>query len=195
MLAQEPHIRNVLALVQAHVAAGEVGKAASILDGWVKTHPTDKAAYKALAEIQFRAGNLSAAKQSYQVVTKNIPDDAAALNNYANLLHQLNDPGAQEMAERAVKLNPQNAAYADTLGWIHFKNGQFEPALRYLREARLRSPESAEIRFHLAAVLAKVGRKDEAIEELKAVDSMKQGELKLHGMDELRKELAIKRVP
>ena len=195
VLAQEPHIRNVLALVQAHVAAGEVGKAASILDGWVKTHPTDKAAYKALAEIQFRAGNLSAAKQSYQVVTKNSPDDAAALNNYANLLHQLNDPGAQEMAERAVKLNPQNAAYADTLGWIHFKNGQFEPALRYLREARLRSPESAEIRFHLAAVLAKVGRKDEAIEELKAVDSMKQGELKLHGMDELRKELAIKRVP
>jgi len=78
----------------------------------------------------------------------------------------MNDPSAQEIAERALKLSPYNADYGDTLGWILVSKGQVEAGLRYLREARLRSPDSSEIRFHLAFALAKIGRKDEAREEL-----------------------------
>ncbi|MCG2577516.1 PEP-CTERM system TPR-repeat protein PrsT [Dechloromonas sp. XY25] len=168
LLSREENTGNALALVQAHIAAGEAAKATSVLEGWVKGHPKDKLASKALAEAQFRAGQLAAARQTYQSVVKESPDDALALNNYANLLQQMNDPAAQEMAERAVKLSPNSAIYADTLGWILVGKGQIEPGLRYLREARLRSPESAEIRFHLAYALSKVGRKEEAKEELSA---------------------------
>jgi predicted Zn-dependent protease len=109
---------------------------------------------------------LAAAKQSYQRVIAASPEDAVSLNNYANLLQQMNDPAAQEMAERTLKLSPSNPAYGDTLGWILVSKGQAEAGLRYLREARLRSPESSEIRFHLAFALAKIGRKEEAREEL-----------------------------
>ena len=62
------------------------------------------------------------------------------LNNYANLLLQLNDPAAQATAEQALKLDPDNPNFADTLGWILVQGGQTEAGLRYLREARLRSP-------------------------------------------------------
>jgi len=168
LIAREETSVNALALVQAHMAAGEPGKAATFLEGWVKRHAADKIALKALAEAQFRAGQLSMAKQTYQAVLKDSPDDDLALNNYANLLQQLNDPAAQEIAERALKLSPNNAAYADTLGWIMVGKGLIEPGLRYLREARLRNPENGEIRFHLAYALAKQGRKDEARQELSA---------------------------
>lgn len=191
LLSREENTGNALALVQAHIAAGEAAKATTFLEGWVKSHPKDKLASKALAEAQFRSGQLAAARQTYQSVVKESPDDALALNNYANLLQQMNDPAAQEMAERAVKLSPNSAIYADTLGWILVGKGQIEPGLRYLREARLRSPESAEIRFHLAYALSKIGRKEEAKEELSAAlrDS---GRLASSApLAQLRKELGL----
>ena len=44
--------------------------------------------------------------------------------------------------------------------------------MRYLRDARLRAPNNAEIRWHLAYVLAKMGRRGEAADELKAALAM-----------------------
>lgn len=166
-LTRDESTDNALALARAHLAAGEPGKAASFLEGWVKKRPHDQTALKALAEMQFRAGQLTAARQTYARAIAAEPDNAAMLNNYANLLLQLNDPAAQGQAEKAFKLDPNNPAYADTLGWILVQKSQVEAGLRYLREARLRSPENGEIRFHLAYALWKTGRKDEAREELK----------------------------
>lgn len=191
LLAREENTGNAMAVVQAHMAAGESGKAAAFLESWVKGHPEDKLALKALAESQYRAGQLPAARQTYQAVIKESPDDASALNNYANLLAQLNDPTAQEIAERALKLSPNNASYADTLGWILVGKGQLEPGLRYLREARLRSPDNPEIRFHLAYALSKIGRKEEAKEELstalKAPGRLQNSAV----LAQLRKELGL----
>ena len=48
------------------------------------------------------------------------------------------------------------------------QEGQTEAGLRYLRDARLRSPGNGEIRFHLAWTLNKLGRQAEAREELAA---------------------------
>ena len=169
LLSREENTDNALALVNAHMAEGEAGKASAFLEIWIKSHPDDNRAQRVLAETQFRAGQLVAAKQSYQRVIANNPEDAVSLNNYANLLHQMNDPTARGLAERALKLVPNNPVYGDTLGWILVSKGEVESGLRYLREARLRSPDNVEIRFHLAFALAKIGRKEEAREELSAV--------------------------
>ena len=169
LLARDERTGNMLMLVQAHLGASEQEKASALLDGWIKTHPSDLAATKTLAEVQLRSGQLAAAKQTFHSVIKDAPENASSLNNYANVLLRLNDPLAQEIAERAVKLEPTHPAYVDTLGWILHKKGQTESALRYLRDARLRNPDNLEIRFHLASALAKAGRKDEAKEELDVV--------------------------
>lgn len=168
LLSREENSANAMALVDAHMVAGEAGKAAAFLETWSKNHPGDQRAQKALAETQYRAGQLAAARQTYQRVIAANPEDASVLNNYANLLQETKDPAAQEIAERAVKLSPTDPAYADTLGWILVSKGQTEAGLRYLREARLRSPGNGEIHFHLAYALVKIGRKDEAREELAA---------------------------
>jgi Flp pilus assembly protein TadD len=178
-------------LVRAQVAAGETAKAAAFLEDWMRRHPNDLAALKALAEAQFRAGQLAAARESYARVVAIAPDDAVTLNNYANLLLQLNDPTAQATAEKAVKLSPSNPNYADTLGWILVRTGQVDAGLRYLREARLRSPENGEIRFHLAWALARTGRMAEAKEELSAALAGPGKVSSSLEVGQLRKELGL----
>ena len=89
---------------------------------------------------------MQGARQNYAKVLVLEPDDAVMLNNYANLLQQLNDPAAQEIAERALTLAPYNPFHADTLGWILVRKGRIEAGLRYLREARLRSTDKATAR-------------------------------------------------
>lgn len=191
ILAREETSTNAIQLAELHLIAGDTAKAVTVMETWGRAHPQDVPAQKALAEIQFRDGQLPAARQTYQRMVNANPEDAVLINNFANLLHQLNDPAAQEMAERALKLSPNHPAYADTLGWILVSKGQTDSGLRYLREARLRAPENGEIRYHLAHTLAKVGRKEEAKQELQAVLAMSQPGIDRASLEKLRKELGL----
>lgn len=167
-LQRAANTANLHKLAQAHLAMGQPAKAAELLSNWVSKRPDDILALKTLAEMQFRAGQLQAAKQNYARAIALTPNDAVALNNYSNLLLKLKDPAARTYAEQALKLAPNDPAYADTLGWVLVQQGQLEAGLRYLREARLRNPESPDVRYHLAYALSQSGRKAEAREELRA---------------------------
>jgi predicted Zn-dependent protease len=183
-VARESTTANALQVARAYVAGGESAKAAAFLKDWITARPNDVAALKGLAEAQYRAGLLNEAKQSYERVVAAHPEDAQSLNNYANLLLSLEDRSASGIAQRAVQLDPKNASYADTLGWILVQQGDLSQGLRYLRDARLRSPQNGQIRLHLAYALAKAGRTTEAREELStalldADASLKRGLLAL----------------
>ena len=142
--------------------------AIQLAEQWLKTRPKDAAVQKALADSYARAGNFAQARVAYDNLLKLTPNDADALNNQANVLLRLKDPGAVKLAEQAVAKSPGNAAAIDTLGWALFQAGQTDRALQLLRDARLRDPASPEIRYHLAAVLAQTGRKAEARAELES---------------------------
>ena len=69
------------------------------------------------------------------------------------------------MIERAVKAEPENPAYLDSLGWIRFKTGRFADAVEALEKAvKLLPQPDATVLDHLADVLSALGRKDEAKE-------------------------------
>ena len=99
---------------------------------------------------------------------KTAPNDAEALNNLANVLLRMKDPTAIAIAEKAVAQDGNNANAIDTLGWALFQSGQMDRALQLLRDARLREPGNPVVRYHLAAVLAQLGRKIEARDEAEA---------------------------
>jgi putative PEP-CTERM system TPR-repeat lipoprotein len=189
--AREDSLANALNIARAMLAAGDAAKGAAFLTGWVAKHPKETAALHGLAEIQFRGGQLEEARRTYTKVLAAEPNDDVIMNNYANLLLALRDPAAKAVAETAVKLAPKNPAYVDTLGWVLVQQGELDAGLRYLRDARLRSPESPEVRFHLAYALAKSGRKSEARDELK-VALTPAGRLPTSELlAELRKELGL----
>lgn len=140
--------------------------AIELASGWLKTHPKDAVVQKRLADAYARAGQFAAARRHYEAVLAQQPKDGEALNNLANVLIRQNDAGATAVAERALALQPQDARVIDTAGWAYFKAGNRDRALQLLRDARLRDPANADIRYHLAQVLAQAGRQAEAREEL-----------------------------
>ncbi|MBK6471493.1 MAG: tetratricopeptide repeat protein [Betaproteobacteria bacterium] len=84
------------------------------------------------------------------------------------MLVGLKDPSALDVADRALKLKPDTAYVLGTTGWAAFHAGKADRALQLLRDARLRDPSHAGIRYYLGSVLAQQGRKGEAREELEA---------------------------
>jgi cellulose synthase operon protein C len=164
----EPSTETLLRLFRV-LSLQDGGKPATQLaTDWLKTYPKNITVQKALADHYARNSNFAAAKTIYESVLVNTPDDSNTLNNLANTMLRLKDPKAVTIAEQAVAKNPGNALAIDTLGWILFQNGQIDRALQLLRDARLREPGNAEIKYHLAVALAKTGRKNEAKEELEA---------------------------
>jgi putative PEP-CTERM system TPR-repeat lipoprotein len=148
----------------------DAGKTSLVFgEQWTKAHPADMAARQALADGYARAGRYPAARAAYEDLLKTYPSDGSLLNNLANVLMLMKDPQAVAVAEKAVEKAPSDPNAIDTLGWILFQAGSADQqarALQLLRDARLRDPGNPVIRFHLATVLAKSGRKTEARAEL-----------------------------
>ena len=165
-LGKESSTGNAMRLYQALVQSGDRRAATEFVESWVKTHPRDSVALRALAEASLRDGNPGGARAAYEQVLRLEGDDAAVLNNLANILASQGHKRALELAERAHRLAPRDAAVQDTLGWILVQQGQVDAGLRHLREARLRAPDNPEIRYHLASALARFGRREEARREL-----------------------------
>ena len=164
----EPSSETLLRLFRA-LSTQDGGKPAMALaEQWLKANPKDTITRRALADTYARTGSFKLAKTTYEELLKQQPDNSAVLNNLANVLLKIKDPEAVKIAEQAVAKNPNNANAVDTLGWALFQNGQVDRALQLLRDARLREPGNPEIRYHLAAALAKIGRQKEAREELEA---------------------------
>ena len=70
---------------------------------------------------------------------------------------------ARELIEKAVKLEPKNAAYLDSLGWVLFKQGQPKQALDYiLKAAELSKEPDATVYDHLGDIYAALNEADKA---------------------------------
>jgi tetratricopeptide (TPR) repeat protein len=76
---------------------------------------------------------------------------------------------ALEFINKAVAAQPNNPAYLDSLGWVYYRLGRFEDALKPLRRAvELSAKEPDATLFdHLADVLHKLNQREEAIKTLR----------------------------
>ena len=68
-----------------------------------------------------------------------------------------------ELAQRALKVEPDNPAYLDTLGWALFKQGKSAEAAVPLGKAGAVLTGNSVIQDHLGDVLAKTGKKADAV--------------------------------
>ncbi len=74
----------------------------------------------------------------------------------------LNVEQAFEMLREAVALSPRDGAIVDSLGWAHFRLGQFEEAMRELERAVLLKAGDPTINDHLGDAYWRLGREQEA---------------------------------
>ncbi len=133
---------------------------------YLERNPDDTDVRLILAESLGLDENVRESIQEYERVVKANPRNGVALNNLAWAYNVVQDPRAVETARRAYEILPDSGSVADTLGWILVQNGQVEEGAGVLAKAALLSPAKGEIRYHYAVALAKLGRKDEARDEL-----------------------------
>jgi Tfp pilus assembly protein PilF len=92
------------------------------------------------------------------------PDNAVALNNLGYFLVERGErlEEALGMIQRAVRADPSNASFLDSLGWAYFKTGKLAEAERYLTEAARRNPASSAIQEHLGDLFERLGQTEKA---------------------------------
>jgi putative PEP-CTERM system TPR-repeat lipoprotein len=154
---------------QALSGAGDVANADKRLLQWLAAQPSDVGARTYLAAAYLRAGHNKQAIEQYQLVLKTEPKNIVALNDLAWVYQQEKDPRALATAELGYQLQPNNPRILDTLGWILVDRGQPARAVELLQRAVETDSSSAEVRYHLAAALAKNGDKARARRELEAL--------------------------
>lgn len=100
-----------------------------------------------------RAGNWAGAVKSYErLLAVSDGKNPVVLNNLAYAYTMLgNYDQAIAMADRALKVAPNNPSVLDTAGWAWFKSGRdLARARQLLRRAAQAAPQSMTIRAHLA---------------------------------------------
>jgi tetratricopeptide (TPR) repeat protein len=125
-----------------------------------------ESAWFMLGAIYERQKKFDQAEQEFRKVLGVNPNNAPVLNYYG---YMLADRGvrvdeAAALVERAVKQDPQNGAYLDSLGWAYFKQNKLAEAEEYLRRAVDREGQDPTILGHLGDVYLKLSQTERAAE-------------------------------
>ncbi|MDB6153382.1 MAG: Tetratricopeptide 2 repeat protein [Chthoniobacteraceae bacterium] len=120
--------------------------------------------YGAAAEM---AGKLDKAVELLKKSIQLDPANASEAYNYLGYMwadRGMNLEEAGEMLKKALELDPDNGSFIDSLGWLHFKKGEYEPALKeLLRAAEMIRPDSADVLDHVGDTYQALNKPAEAL--------------------------------
>ena len=91
------------------------------------------------------------------------PDNADAMNALGYTLADKTDryEEALILISRALEIKPNEAAFIDSIGWVHYRLENYDQAIRFLRQALDMFPND-EVAAHLGEVLWVAGNRTEA---------------------------------
>lgn len=120
--------------------------------------------YGAAAE---QAGLLDKAAELLRESIRLDPAYASEAYNYIGYMwidRDMNLDEAAEMIKKALDAEPDNGAFLDSLGWLHFKKGNYEQALKdLLRAVENLKKEDPVVFEHLGDTYQKLGKTTEAL--------------------------------
>jgi len=132
---------------------------------------------------------LDVAEEDLKNILAREPNNAQALNALGYTLADRTDRYAEalEYIERAHRLRPNDAAIKDSLGWIQYRLGNTEKAIKYLTKA-FELMKDPEIAAHLGEVLWVMGEQESAKELWEdALKETPDHELLLHVIERFNK--------
>jgi Flp pilus assembly protein TadD len=111
-----------------------------------------------------RTGAWDAAERDLQQALVLKPDTPTLLNflGFAWAERGIQLQQARTMLQRASTMAPDDGAIADSLGWVMYRMGEFEPAVAELERAVALQPADGTINDHLGDAYWRVGRRREA---------------------------------
>jgi Flp pilus assembly protein TadD len=126
---------------------------------WTKEQPKDAAFIFHLGTMAMGRKDYAGAEARYRQVLALAPDQPLALNNVAWLMVQQGKPGAVPLAEKAQKLQPEQASVMDTLAAALAAEDQLPKAIEWQRMAVAKAPNNPTYQLTLAKLLIKSGDK------------------------------------
>jgi len=138
-------------------------EAYDVLAGALRRQPDDSDLLYEQAMMAEKLDRLDEMERLLKRVIELKPTNAHAHNalGYSLADRKVRLPEARALVQRALELAPGDPFITDSLGWVEFRMGNREEALRHL-EAAWRARPDAEIGAHLGEVLWSLGRKDDA---------------------------------
>lgn len=171
ILVREPH--HIEALSGLGRIASRMGDGASALRFLTRANelqPDNPALLNHLGAVLVMNGRRTEAAKAFARSQELRPEDPQVAINAALNLADLNqwDP-ARDQARRAAKLLPEDPTPWMVLGRLETRQGRHAEALICFQEAARRGPGEAIVQYHLGKALLAAGRKNEALEPLRAV--------------------------
>ncbi len=157
-------------LVRIYIAKGELLRVArryeesmEVLDTALDVVPGNNDLLYARALVAERLGRIDLLEADLNIILKTEPDNAHALNALGFTLADQTDryEEAYDYLKRAIEIMPEDPAIIDSLGWVNYRLGNYDEAIRLLRSALSRF-DDAEIAAHLGEVLWVTGAQQEA---------------------------------
>ncbi|HEY0113344.1 MAG TPA: tetratricopeptide repeat protein [Allosphingosinicella sp.] len=111
-----------------------------------------------------QAGKWPEGKAALEEALKLGPTQAVVLNylGYSQLERRENLAEAERLIAEASKLQPDDPAITDSLGWAHYVRGNYPKAIELLERAARGQPSDAAINEHLGDAYYSAGRRFEA---------------------------------
>jgi len=165
--AEHPDRRDQLIMVEAQLLSDRGLQEAlfSLLDASLSNDPEniDLLYFRAMTGERF--GDLDILERDLSRIIEIDPQNADAINALGYTLADKTERYAEALAliERALVIKPDQAAYIDSLGWVHYRLQNYELAIKHLRHA-LSLFNNDEVAAHLGEVLWVSGDEGEARE-------------------------------
>ncbi len=162
---EEPDYAVQLYLLEAELLAelNQVDPAWQLLQQALEEQPDNHNLLYSRAMLAEKRGDLLLMEHDLRQIIEQQPDNAAALNalGYTLADRTTRYDEALELIQSAHRLDPDDPAIVDSLGWVHYRLGNLDEAERLLREAFERFPDH-EVGAHLGEVLWQNGKRREA---------------------------------
>ena len=154
-----------LALTEGNLLrdANQPKEAFEALEVSSKAHPDSAEILYDLAMAAEKIDRLEVAETALKRVISLKPDDAQGYNALGYTLVDRTDRIEEglKLIEKAHALAPEDAFILDSMGWAHYRLGQYAKSVEYLQRA-LNKRQDPEVAAHLGEVLWKMGQHDEA---------------------------------
>jgi tetratricopeptide (TPR) repeat protein len=163
--ADHPEDELDLTLAKARLLAdhGEADTGLALLAAALERHPQHPSIEYDRAVILEQAGHVHESVEALEHMLADRPDDPTLLNalGYTLADHTLELAHAEALIRRALTVMPDNPAALDSLGWVHFREGDAKGAAETLARAYSLGHD-AEIAAHWGEALWVSGEHNEA---------------------------------
>jgi FimV-like protein len=148
------------------LARQEPARAVTFLKKGLAELPDDAVLRFSLGNAHLAAKDYEAALAAYEAVLAKQPDSKMAANNVAAIIadHKYSDAKSLDRALQLAQAQRDSEIpyFLDTLGWVHYRRGDYNLAIVFLKQAVDALPTHAYMNYHLAMAYHKSGDRDSA---------------------------------